>query len=43
MEEAFIFFQLMKKKKKYQVMDTNAGDNGDLFMVSEDEIFMFLT
>jgi len=35
-------FSIDEKKKKYQVTDTNAEDNGDLFMVSEDEIFMLL-
>ena len=36
-------FSIDEKKEKYQVMDTNAGDNADLFMVSEDDIFMIVT
>ncbi len=36
-------FSIDEKKKKYQVTEINAGDNGDSFMVSENEIFMLLT
>ena len=36
-------FSIDEKKKKYQFTEINAGDNGDSFMVSENEIFMLLT
>lgn len=36
-------FDTDKKMKKYQATEVNSKENGDLFWVSEDEIFMFLT